>query len=58
MERHAVEPDPDRPVLVVKGFAMMGGVHIETRLVGETAGDAQRRRRRERKERKLLRDGR
>jgi hypothetical protein len=52
MARTPVEPEPGRPVLRVGGFAMMGGVSVETRLVGESAGDARRRRRRERKERK------
>ena len=42
--------DPDRPLLRVTGFAMMGGVSIETRLPGESQRDAHRRRRRERKE--------
>ncbi len=42
--------DPERPLLRVTGFALMGGVQIETRLLGETAGQARRRRRRERKE--------
>jgi hypothetical protein len=42
--------DPDRPLLRVTGFAMMGGVSIETRLSGESQRDASRRRRRERKE--------
>jgi hypothetical protein len=44
--------DPERPLLRVTGFAMMGGVSIETRLPGESEGDARRRRRRERKERR------
>lgn len=48
-ERAPTEPDPDRPLLRVHGLVCMGGVNIETRLPGETAGDARRRRRRERK---------
>lgn len=51
-------PDPDRAVLQVRGFVVMGGVHVETRLVGETSGDANRRRRRERKEQRKLLKGR
>jgi hypothetical protein len=39
--------DPDRPVLRITGFAMFGGVSIETRLPGETARDARKRSRRE-----------
>jgi hypothetical protein len=50
MQRTAVQVDPERPLLRVHGFAMMGGVSIETRLLGESQRDARRRRRRERKE--------
>ncbi|MET0341215.1 MAG: hypothetical protein ABW252_09440, partial [Polyangiales bacterium] len=39
-------------LLVVRGLAMMGGVSVETRLVGEDRRDAKRRRRRERKQRR------
>jgi DUF1707 SHOCT-like domain len=55
-ERHRASPspDPDRPVLRITGFAMMGGVSIETRLPGESQRDA---RKREKRERKALRDG-
>jgi hypothetical protein len=52
MERAPAEPDPDRPVLRVRGFVMMGGVSVQTRLPGESERDA---RRREKKERKQLR---
>jgi len=41
--------DPERPLLRVTGVAVMGGVHIETRLAGESERDAHRRRRSERK---------
>jgi hypothetical protein len=51
-DRAPVELDPERPLLRITGFAMMGGVHIETRLPGESEGDARRRRRLERKERR------
>ena len=44
-ERAPVQPDPDRPVLRVSGVAVWGGVHIETRLPGETEEDAHSRRR-------------
>jgi DUF1707 SHOCT-like domain len=55
-ERHrtAPNPDPDRPILRITGFAMMGGVSIETRLPGESERDA---RKREKRERKALRRG-
>lgn len=42
-ERAPVTPDPERPVLHVRGFALWGGVQIETRLLGETEMDAHRR---------------
>jgi hypothetical protein len=45
---HAVA-DPDRPVLRIIGSAVFGNVEIQTRLPGETVGDARRRRKRERK---------
>jgi hypothetical protein len=50
MERAPAEPDPERPVLHVSGFVLMGGVAVETRLPGEGDRDARRRRRRERKQ--------
>ncbi len=50
MERAPAEPDPERPVLRVSGFVIMGGVAVETRLPGESERDAHRRRRRERKQ--------
>jgi DUF1707 SHOCT-like domain len=40
---------PDAPILRVTGVAIMGGVDIHTRLSGESAGDARRRLRDERK---------
>jgi hypothetical protein len=57
MQRAPLEQEAGRPVLRVHGFAMMGGVSVETRLPGESHRDARKRRRRERKEeRKQLRD--
>lgn len=55
-ERHRVPPDADpaRPVIRVVGRVMFGNVEITTRLPGETARDAHRR---EKRERKQLRDG-
>lgn len=47
-ERAPVQPDPDRPILRVSGVAVWGGVHIETRLPGETEEDAHQRRRSQR----------
>jgi hypothetical protein len=46
---HPERPPSDRPLLRVNGFALMGGVDVQTRLAGETAGDAAKRRRAERK---------
>lgn len=42
----------DSPVLRITGFALMGGVDIQTRLRGETAKDARRREREERKQKR------
>jgi len=51
---------PDAPRLKVNGFVLMGGVDMSVRLPGESARDAKRRRREERKlqkeERKRLRE--
>jgi hypothetical protein len=49
MERAPPTPEPDRPLLRITGFTMMGGVSIETRLPGESSRDARRRRKRERR---------
>ncbi len=50
MDRAPAQPDPGAPLLHIHGIAFMGGVSIETRLPGESAGDARRRRRKERKQ--------
>ena len=42
-------PAPDGPVLRIRGFALMGGVDVDVRLPGESATEAKRRRRRERR---------
>jgi hypothetical protein len=51
------EPDIDAPTLRISGLAIMGGVDISVRHPGESARDARRRRRVEKKERKRLGDG-
>ena len=60
-EEAVVAPDPETPLLRIRGFCLMGGVEVSTRHPGETAREAKRRRRSERKQRKLerkqLRDG-
>ncbi|MGN6106487.1 MAG: DUF1707 SHOCT-like domain-containing protein [Kofleriaceae bacterium] len=56
-ERHRVPPDvdPSRPVLHIVGAVRLGNLEISTRLPGESRRDANRR---ERRERKQLREGR
>ena len=41
--------DPERPLLHITGSAVFGSIEVTTRLPGESAGDARRRRKRERK---------
>ena len=53
----ALEPGPETPTLRITGVAVMGGVDISVRRPGETARDARRRRRLERRERRQLGDG-
>ena len=52
---------PDQPVLRIRGFTLMGGMEIKVRLPGESARDAKRRERDERRlreaERRLGRHG-
>ena len=43
-------PDPDLPLLRIKGVAFMGGFTIATRLPGESARDARKRVKREKRE--------
>lgn len=50
-------PDPDAPILRVRGLAVMGGVEIAIRLPGETEREAKKRRRFEKKNRGRLGDG-
>jgi hypothetical protein len=51
-ERHRVPPDadPSRPLLRIVGTVRFGNLEITTRLPGETARDAYRREKRERKQ--------
>lgn len=51
-ERHRVPPDadPSRPLIRIVGTVRFGNIEITTRLPGETARDAYRRERRERKQ--------
>jgi hypothetical protein len=58
-QRHAAPtPDPGRAILRITGTVMMGGLDIETRLPGESARQARKRVRGERKAReRALRSG-
>lgn len=58
--RHEAEllADPDRPVIRIRGVAIMGGVDVSARYPGESARDARRRLKEERKERRRLEGGR
>lgn len=54
VERGRGEPDPDRALLRVTGFCVMGGVSVETRLPGESHRQAGKRLRRERRRARRL----
>jgi hypothetical protein len=45
VNRAPANPDPDAPLLRVRGLAMMGGVNVEMRLPGESERGARRRER-------------
>ena len=49
------EPDPEAPLLRIRGFVIMGGVDVETGLPGESEKEARKRRRRERRQRRRQR---
>lgn len=51
LDRFPVVADPERPFLRIKGMAVAGAVEISTRLPGESARQAHKRRKRERKDR-------
>ena len=57
-ERHRVPPDhdPARPLIRVVGKVRFGNIEVTTRLPGESASDAYRRERRERKELRKAQD--
>jgi hypothetical protein len=52
MEDALVSPDPDAPVLRVRGLAILGGVEVSVRYPGETPREAKRRRRFAKKEKR------
>jgi len=53
VDRAPPVPDPTQATLRVRGFALMGGVDVSTRLPGESARQARRRRKREGKAKEL-----
>jgi hypothetical protein len=57
-ENVQVSPDPDAPVLRLKGVAVMAGVEISVRYPGESQRDAKRRNKELKKAQKRLRRGR
>ena len=54
VDRAPAHPDPDAPLLRVRGFAFMSSVEIKMRLPGETEHDAHRRLKQERRAQKAL----
>jgi len=56
-EDSVLSPDPDAPVLRIRGVAVMGGVEVKIRYPGETPREARRRRRFAKKKQKRLGDG-
>ena len=50
-------PHPDAPILKINGFAMMGGVDLTVRQPGESAGEARKRLKSERRNRDERRPG-
>jgi Cell wall-active antibiotics response 4TMS YvqF/Domain of unknown function (DUF1707) len=54
VDRAPAHPDPEAPLLRVRGLAIMGSVEIKMRLPGETERDAHRRLKQERRGRKAL----
>jgi hypothetical protein len=52
VDRAPAIPEPDEPLLRVTGVAIMGGFEISTRLPGESARQAHRRRRKELRDRR------
>jgi Cell wall-active antibiotics response 4TMS YvqF/Domain of unknown function (DUF1707) len=54
VDRAPAHPDPEAPLLRVRGLVVMGSVEIKMRLPGETEHDAHRRLKQERRDRKAL----
>lgn len=56
-ENVSLNPDPNVPLLRLRGAALLGGVEVSIRYPGESTRDAKRRRRLERKHRGRLENG-
>ena len=56
-EDAVLSPDPDAPILRIRGLTIMGGVEVSVRYPGETGREAKRRRRFAKKKQKRLKDG-
>jgi hypothetical protein len=54
VDRAPAQPDPDAPLLRIRGLAVMSSVEIRMRLPGESEREAHRRLRQERREQKAL----
>jgi hypothetical protein len=54
VDRAPAHPDPEAPLLRVRGFAFMSSVEIKMRLPGESERDAHRRLKQERRAQKAL----
>lgn len=54
VDRAPAQPDPEAPLLRIRGLAFMSSVEIRMRLPGETEREAHRRLRQERREQKAL----
>jgi hypothetical protein len=54
VDRAPAYPDPEAPLLRVRGLAVMSSVEIKMRMPGETERDAHRRHKQERRDRKAL----
>lgn len=50
IHRAPATPDPEAPLVRVRGFAMMGGVDVRMQLPGESSREASRRQRREQRQ--------
>jgi len=58
LEDASVSEDPNAPILRLKGLALMGGVEVKIRYPGETARDAKKRVKEQKREQRRLRRGR